>query len=51
MALVGLVWAVQPVPPRIYKEARAIRANRRARSVVSVVEPGPIGLELAEDAE
>jgi stearoyl-CoA desaturase (delta-9 desaturase) len=49
MALIGLAWAVQPVPPRIYKEARAIRARRRSRSALSVVEAAPMGLELAED--
>lgn len=51
MELLGLAWAVQPVPSRIYKEARAARARRRAQSVVSVVEVAPIGLELAEDIE
>jgi stearoyl-CoA desaturase (delta-9 desaturase) len=51
MALVGLVWAVQPVPSRVYEEARAVRALRRGPSVASVVERGPIGLELAEDIE
>ena len=51
MELVGLAWAVQPVPSRIYKEARVLKARRLARSVVSVVEVAPIGLELAEDID
>ena len=51
MELAGLAWAVQRVPSRIYKEARALKARRRARSVVSVVEVAPIGLELAEDID
>jgi stearoyl-CoA desaturase (delta-9 desaturase) len=52
MEMVGLAWDVQPVPARIYVEARAIRARRRyRRAVVSVVDTHPIGLELAEDTE
>jgi stearoyl-CoA desaturase (delta-9 desaturase) len=52
MEMVGLAWDVQPVPARIYVEARAIRARRRdRREVVSVVETHPMGLELAEDIE
>jgi stearoyl-CoA desaturase (Delta-9 desaturase) len=52
MEMVGLAWDVQPVPERIYVEARAIRARRRDhREVVSVVETHPMGLELAEDIE
>ncbi|MQA31766.1 MAG: acyl-CoA desaturase [Luteitalea sp.] len=47
----GLAWDVQPVPARIYAEARASRARRVRRTAPSVLEPGPIGLELAEDAE
>ena len=51
MAACGLAWSVQPVPERIYQEARATRAARRAAHVSSIVEPGPAGFELAEDAE
>jgi stearoyl-CoA desaturase (delta-9 desaturase) len=54
MAVLRLAWAVQTVPPRIYREAQAAQARRRAQSVasvVSVIEVPPIGLELAEDAE
>jgi stearoyl-CoA desaturase (Delta-9 desaturase) len=52
MEMVGLAWDVQPVPARIYVEARAIRARRRhRRAVVSVVDTHPLGLELAEDTE
>ena len=42
MAAVGLAWDVQPVPERIYEEARARRRDRAARSTIavpSVVEP------------
>jgi len=52
MQALGLVWDVQAVPRRIYEEARATRARRAARAVVSVVDATPpIGLELAEDVE
>jgi stearoyl-CoA desaturase (delta-9 desaturase) len=54
MAVLRLAWAVQTVPPRIYREAQAAQVRRRAQSVesvVSVIEVPPIGLELAEDAE
>jgi stearoyl-CoA desaturase (delta-9 desaturase) len=50
MQAVGLVWDVQPVPPRIYAEARATRERRRQQRAVSIVDDSaPIGLELAED--
>jgi stearoyl-CoA desaturase (delta-9 desaturase) len=51
MQALGLAWDVQPVPRRIYEEARAIRARRAERRAVSVVEAPPIGLELAEDLD
>jgi len=51
MQTVGLAWDVQPVPARIYEEARATKARRAARPAVSVVETAPIGLELAEDLD
>jgi stearoyl-CoA desaturase (delta-9 desaturase) len=52
MQMLGLAWDVQPVPERIYAEARATRLRRRQHKNVSVVEDvGPIGLELAEDTE
>ncbi len=50
MQALGLAWDVQPVPERIYAEARATRERRRHRRAVSVVDDtAPIGLELAED--
>jgi stearoyl-CoA desaturase (delta-9 desaturase) len=49
MAALGLAWDVQRVPQRIYEEARAIRARRKARSVPSVVDAPPLPLELAEE--
>jgi len=52
MQALGLAWNVQPVPRRIYEEARATRARRAATRVVSVVDAAaPIGLELAEDVD
>jgi stearoyl-CoA desaturase (delta-9 desaturase) len=51
MQMVGLAWDVQPVPARIYEEARASRARRAKKAAPSVLDPGPIGLELAEDTE
>jgi stearoyl-CoA desaturase (delta-9 desaturase) len=52
MQAVGLAWDVQPVPERVYAEARATRERRRQQKAVSVVEDiGPIGLELAEETD
>jgi stearoyl-CoA desaturase (delta-9 desaturase) len=52
MSMVGLAWDEQRVPSRIYEEARATRASRRAAlSVVEVSDAAPIGLELADEAE
>jgi len=44
MQAVGLVWDVQPVPKRIYDEARRLKALRGARSAPSI-------LELAEEPD
>jgi stearoyl-CoA desaturase (Delta-9 desaturase) len=49
MAAVGLVWNVQPVPPRIYEEAEATR--RRQVSIVTLDERTPLPLDLAEEVE
>ena len=51
MQMIGLVWDVKTVPHRIYEEARVSKARRARQSVVSIVHPTPIGLELAEDVE
>jgi stearoyl-CoA desaturase (delta-9 desaturase) len=51
MAAVGLVRDIQPVPKRIYEEARATKEKRAARTVPSIVETAPIGLELADEPE
>jgi stearoyl-CoA desaturase (delta-9 desaturase) len=51
MQAVGLAWDVQPVPARIYKEARAAKARRAVHTVPSVIKTIPLGLELAEDVE
>jgi stearoyl-CoA desaturase (delta-9 desaturase) len=50
MAAAGLAWNVQRVPARVYQEARAIRAQRTAMRVPSIVDV-PLALDLAEDAE
>ena len=44
MQAVGLVWDVQPVPKRIYDEARRLKTLRGARSAPSI-------LELAEEPD
>src|SRR4051794_33328256 len=44
MAAVGLAWNIQPVPVRVYKEARATKANRSASRMPSVVESLPLSL-------
>ena len=52
MQAVGLAWDVQPVPKRIYEEARVVKAQRAARTIPSVTETTiPLVLELAEDVE
>ena len=52
MAAVGLAWDVQPVPKRIYEEARASKARRAtAPSAPSVTETIPLALDLGDDAE
>jgi stearoyl-CoA desaturase (Delta-9 desaturase) len=51
MSLVGLVWDIQPVPDRIYEEARAVKAQRANRTVTSVVDATAIPFELAEEPD
>jgi stearoyl-CoA desaturase (delta-9 desaturase) len=51
MKMVGLAWDVKTVPQRIYEEARVSKTRRASQSIVSVVHPTPIVLELAEDVE
>jgi stearoyl-CoA desaturase (delta-9 desaturase) len=51
MQAIGLAWDVQPVPKRIYEEARTTKSQRAVHKVPSVVETIPLGLELAEDVE
>ena len=51
MAAVGLVWDIQPVPDRIYDEARAVKTRRAATTVPSVVDAAAMPLELAEEPE
>jgi stearoyl-CoA desaturase (delta-9 desaturase) len=51
MQAVGLAWDVQPVPKRIYEEARVRKAQRATRTVPSVTETIPLVLELAEETE
>ena len=42
MAAVGLAWDVQPVPARIYAEAKAARARRRGQPASVKADTGPI---------
>jgi stearoyl-CoA desaturase (Delta-9 desaturase) len=49
MAAVGLVWGIQPVPQRIYAEARAVRDARRGPAAHDLIAPLP--LDLAEELE
>lgn len=51
MEALGLVWDVKPVPARIYAEARAVKARRAARSILSITDPVPLALELLEEGE
>jgi stearoyl-CoA desaturase (Delta-9 desaturase) len=51
MQAVGLAWDVQPVPKRIYEEARVVKAQRATRTVSSITETIPLVLELAEETE
>ena len=51
MAALGLAWNVQPVPRRVYEEARVRNAGRFRSDVPSIIERGPLSFELAEDAE
>ena len=51
MKALGLAWDVQPVPKRIYEEARKLKAQRAVRKVPSILEARPLGLELAEEAD
>ena len=51
MAALGLVWDIQPVPQRIYEEARAVKERRAAQAVPSVIDAGVMPLELAEEAD
>ena len=51
MKAVGLAWDVQPVPKRIYEEARVVKAKRATRKVPSIIEAVPLSLELAEEPE
>ncbi len=50
MGIVGLAWDLQPVPERIYQEARTTRARRAAPSIAAAEDDAPLALELAEDA-
>jgi stearoyl-CoA desaturase (delta-9 desaturase) len=53
MAALGIAWDLQEVPTRIYEEAKATRARRTKNlSVIGAAdETGPVGLELADEAE
>ena len=49
MAALGLVWGIQPVPPRVYAEARVTRG--RHISITADRDRTPLPLDLAEEIE
>ena len=51
MAALGLVWNIQSVPVRVYREARVLKARRAAAKVPSIIDPLPMSLGLAEEAD
>lgn len=51
LALFGLTWDLQPVPERVYAEARVTKARRASQSIPSILDTNPLPMELAEDAE
>ena len=51
MASLGLVWDVQPVPERIYREAQTIKAKRAVQKVPSIIESIPLSLQLVDEPE
>jgi stearoyl-CoA desaturase (delta-9 desaturase) len=51
MAAVGLAWDLQPVPVRIYREARTVKAKRAAQKVPSIIDSIPLSLQLADEPE
>jgi stearoyl-CoA desaturase (delta-9 desaturase) len=54
MASVGLVWNIQRVPARIYREAEALKARRArvpAHSLTERPSPAALSLELVEDVD
>jgi stearoyl-CoA desaturase (delta-9 desaturase) len=51
MAVLGIASDVQPVPARIYEEARVLRKRRAARALPSIIDSVPLSLELAEEPE
>jgi stearoyl-CoA desaturase (delta-9 desaturase) len=51
MAAIGLVWDIQPVPERIYAEARANRARRSVVTPHGDQDLAPLALDLAEEIE
>jgi stearoyl-CoA desaturase (delta-9 desaturase) len=51
MQALGLAWNVQPVPARIYEEARVTKAHRAGQRVSSIIDAVPLSLELADEVE
>jgi stearoyl-CoA desaturase (delta-9 desaturase) len=51
MALLGLAWDLQPVPDRVYAEARATKARRASQPIPSILDRTPLPLTFAEDVE
>jgi len=51
MKALGLAWDVRSVPERIYEEARATKARRRASTILDRRDGSVLGFDLPEDAE
>jgi hypothetical protein len=51
MAALGIAWDLHPVPERVYREARVVKARRAAQAVPSIIESVPLSFELAEEPE
>ena len=51
MQALRLAWDVQPVPERLYREARALKAKRRALAVPSIIDAPQLALEYADEVD
>ena len=51
MRALGLVWDVQAVPARVYREARAVKARRDAQRIPSIIERSPFQIPETLESE